>query len=166
MASEWYYSHDGERHGPVSTDELKELAAGGKLGPDDLVWKDGMDNWIPAGKVKNLLPHAGGPALAPARAPARVANMEHLPVAGMPADISNRKLAAGLTAVWGGAIGIHKFILGQTTPALIMLLVTLLTFGIGAGVMVIIGMVEGVKYLRMSDEEFYETYIVNRKAWF
>jgi hypothetical protein len=41
-----------------------------------------------------------------------------------------------------------------------------LTFGLGASVMLVIGMVEGVKYLRMSDEEFYETYLVRRKAWF
>ena len=65
-----------------------------------------------------------------------------------------------------GALGIHKFVLGQNTAGLITLLITLLTFGIGAGVMVVIGMVEGVKYLRMSDEEFFETYFVNRKAWF
>jgi TM2 domain-containing membrane protein YozV len=84
----------------------------------------------------------------------------------MPADISFRKLAAGLTAIQVGALGIHKFVLGQNTAGLITLLITLLTFGIGAGVMVVIGMVEGVKYLRMSDEEFFETYFVNRKAWF
>jgi TM2 domain-containing membrane protein YozV len=117
--------------------------------------------------VKNLLPAVGGGiAVAPARAPTRAVDVEHLPVAGMPADISNRKLAAGLTAIQFGAFGIHKFILGQTTAALIMLLVTLLTFGFGAAVMVVIGMMEGIKYLRMSDEEFYEAYLVNRKAWF
>ena len=168
MPSEWYYSHGGERHGPVSTDQLKEMAAVGKLGPDDLIWKEGMDNWMPAGKVKKLFAHAPAVAesFAPAPTPARIADVEHLPVTGMPPDISFRKLAAGLTAIQVGALGIHKFVLGQNTAGLITLLVTLLTFGIGAAVMVVIGMVEGVKYLRMSDEEFFETYFVNRKAWF
>ena len=165
MASEWYYSHDGERHGPVSTDQLKELAAAGKLGVEDLVWKDGMQDWVPAGKVKNLLPSAS-PIVAPARSPGRAMDQERLPAAGMPADISNRKLAAGLTAVMTGMFGIHKFVLGQNIAGLITVLVTVVTFGLGAGVMAIIGMFEGVTYLRMSDDEFYETYIVNRKAWF
>ena len=44
-------------------------------------------------------------------------------------------------------------------------LVTVLTCGVGTAVMVVIGMVEGVKYLRMSEDEFYQTYIVERKAY-
>jgi TM2 domain-containing membrane protein YozV len=165
MASEWYYSQDGERHGPISTDQLKDLAAAGKIGPDNLVWKDGMENWLPAGKVKNLLPTPGGVA-APARAASRAADVERPPAGPMPPDISNRKLAVGLTAILAGVFGIHKFILGQNTAGLIAVLVSVLTFGIGAGVMAIIGMFEGVTYLRMSDEDFYQTYMVDRKAWF
>jgi TM2 domain-containing membrane protein YozV len=165
MASEWYYSHDGQRLGPVSSEQLKELAAVGKLGPDDLVWKEGMDNWVAAGKVKKLLPPTTG-AVAPVRTPARDADLEHVPPAGMPADIAHTKLAAGLTAIQVGSFGIHKFILGQNTAGLIMLLVTLVSCMVAMPVMLVIGMYEGVTYLRMSNEEFYETYIVNRKAWF
>jgi TM2 domain-containing membrane protein YozV len=163
MASEWYYSHNGERHGPVSTSQLKELAAGGRLRPEDLVWKDGMETWAPAGKVKGLL-LAVGAAPAPAHASARPADVEPAPPPA--GDISNRQLAVGLTAICGGWLGLHKFILGQTAAGLIMLLITVLTFGVASVVPMVIGMVEGVKYLRMSDEEFYETYVVGRKAWF
>jgi TM2 domain-containing membrane protein YozV len=146
------------------------MVAAGKLKADDLIWKEGLDNWMPAGKARKLFPPtAGGSATAaPALvvAPARAAEVERLPMAGMPSDISFRKLAAGLTAIGFGWLGIHKFVLGQNTAGLITLLVSLLTFGIGMVVMLVIGMVEGVKYLRMPDEEFYETYLVNRKAWF
>ncbi|HEY1378328.1 MAG TPA: GYF domain-containing protein [Gemmataceae bacterium] len=165
MASEWYYSHNGERHGPISTSQLKEMAAGGRLRPEDLVWKDGMDNWTPAGKVKGLVAAgvAAAPA-APARAPDRPADAKpEPPPAG---DISNRQLAVGLTALFGGALGLHRFVLGDTTGGIIRLLVSVLGFGVGWIVMLVIGMIEGVKYLRLSDEEFYETYVVGRKAWF
>jgi hypothetical protein len=46
-----------------------------------------------------------------------------------------------------------------------MLLVSVLTCGVGALVMHIIGIIEGIKYLMMSDAEFYQTYIVDKKAW-
>ena len=48
MASSWYYGHDSQRHGPVSSEELKELAASGQLLRDDLVWKEGMKAWAAA----------------------------------------------------------------------------------------------------------------------
>jgi TM2 domain-containing membrane protein YozV len=175
MASDWYYSHNGERHGPVSSDRLKEMAAAGRLKPDDLVWKEGMDAWAPAAKVKGLLTATAAPA-APARAadplpvaavvPARAAEPDGDSSVGMPRDISHRKLAAGLTAIQFGWLGIHKFIRGETTAGLIMLLVSVLSFGVLLWVVAIIGMIEGVKYLRMTDEEFYQTYLVERKAWF
>jgi hypothetical protein len=65
-----------------------------------------------------------------------------------------------------GGLGIHKFILGLTTPGLIMLLVTVLTCGVGGAVMGLIGLVEGIIYLTKSDEEFYQRYIVEKVGWF
>ncbi len=47
-----------------------------------------------------------------------------------------------------------------------MLLVSLLTFGIGALPMGVIGLVEGIIYLTKSDEEFYQTYMLGKKEWF
>jgi TM2 domain-containing membrane protein YozV len=76
------------------------------------------------------------------------------------------KVAAGLCAILLGYLGVHKFILGMTTPGIIMLLVTLLTCGIGAAVTSIIGLVEGIIYLTKSDQDFYETYVVGKKEWF
>ncbi len=54
MASSYYYARGGQRFGPVSGSQLKELAASGQLAPDDLVWKDGMADWEPARKLKGL----------------------------------------------------------------------------------------------------------------
>src|SRR5262245_3959390 len=127
MASEWYYSHEGQRHGPVSSEQLRELVATGKLRPDDLIWKEGMDNWMPAGKAKKLFPADAATAQAPASVPTRVGDVDGPSVGGMPPDIAHKKLAAGLTAIQVGSFGIHKFILGQNTAGLIMLLVTLVS---------------------------------------
>ena len=64
------------------------------------------------------------------------------------------KLVAGLLAIFLGAYGIHHFYLGDTRKGVIYLLVTLLTAGIGGTVLEIIGIIEGIKYLTMSDEEW------------
>ena len=47
-----------------------------------------------------------------------------------------------------------------------MLLVTLLTCGIGWPVIYLIGIIEGILYLTKSDEEFYRLYAVEKKGWF
>ena len=74
------------------------------------------------------------------------------------------KIACGIVAIFLGAFGIHKFMMGQTTPGLIMLLVSLTCAGYF--VMGVIGLVEGIIYLTKSDEDFYQTYVIEKKAWF
>ncbi|HIK36321.1 MULTISPECIES: TM2 domain-containing protein [unclassified Thermosynechococcus] len=81
-------------------------------------------------------------------------------------DISGKKIAAGLCGILLGTLGIHKFVLGYNTQGLIMLLVSLLTCGLAAPIMGIIGLIEGIIYLTKSDEEFYRTYIAGKKGWF
>jgi len=78
----------------------------------------------------------------------------------------NKKIIAGVFAIILGCLGVHKFVLGYQKEGIIMLLVTVLTCGIGGGFMAIIGLIEGIIYLTKSDEEFYETYQVNQKTWF
>ena len=56
LAGAYYYLHGGERFGPVSFEQLKELAAAGKLAPDDSVWQEGMRNWVRASTVPDLFP--------------------------------------------------------------------------------------------------------------
>ncbi|MGN0582093.1 MAG: TM2 domain-containing protein [Oscillospiraceae bacterium] len=76
------------------------------------------------------------------------------------------KLVAGLLGILLGSLGIHKFYLGYTKEGVIMLLVSLLTCGIGGVVMEIIGLIEGIMYLVKSDEEFQATYVDSHKGWF
>lgn len=79
---------------------------------------------------------------------------------------AGNKVAAGVCGILLGCLGVHKFIIGLTTPGLIMVLVSVCTFGIGAIPMALIGLAEGIIYLTKSDREFYELYAVEQKPWF
>ncbi len=78
----------------------------------------------------------------------------------------SKRILAGVFAILFGALGIHKFILGYTKQGVIMLVLTIVTFGILGGLMGLIGLIEGIIYLTKSDEEFVEVYQNNYKAWF
>ena len=93
---------------------------------------------------------------------------------------ADKKLAAGLCGILLGGLGIHKFILGYQQEGIILLsvylislVITVVTCGFGAFVAVpvmliagVIGIIEGIIYLTKSDEEFVQTYVVNKKPWF
>ncbi|MGA2797280.1 MAG: DUF4339 domain-containing protein [Thermoguttaceae bacterium] len=68
MATLWYYGRGGQSLGPVSSAQLKDLADRGNLAPADLVWKDGMAEWVAAKSIKGLFPEgtADGPPPTPA----------------------------------------------------------------------------------------------------
>lgn len=83
-----------------------------------------------------------------------------------PQEFASKKVVAGVCGILIGGLGIHKFVLGLTTPGIIMLCVTVLTCGFGGIIMGIIGLIEGIIYLTKSDEDFYQTYAVEKKGWF
>jgi TM2 domain-containing membrane protein YozV len=78
----------------------------------------------------------------------------------------SKRVISGVLGIILGALGIHKFILGYTAEGIIMLLLSVLTCGIGAYLMGLIGLIEGIIYLTKSDEEFIQVYQVNKKGWF
>ena len=47
-------SKGGQQQGPVSSKQLKQMAATGQLQPTDLVWKEGMEQWVAASSIKGL----------------------------------------------------------------------------------------------------------------
>lgn len=64
MNADWFYSVGDSRQGPVTELDLKGLAADGRLKPTDLVWKDGMPDWVEARTVPVLFPAPNVEALA------------------------------------------------------------------------------------------------------
>ncbi|HSO03560.1 MAG TPA: TM2 domain-containing protein [Candidatus Limnocylindrales bacterium] len=81
---------------------------------------------------------------------------------GLPSDVNSKKILCGILGILFGGLGIHRFILGDTSGGIIRIVITVLTCGIGS----IIGLIEGIIYLTKTDPEFYQTYMVERKAWF
>ena len=55
----WYYARDGEQQGPVTLDALRDVVARRVIGPTDLVWSEGMPEWVEAGTVSALSPTPG-----------------------------------------------------------------------------------------------------------
>lgn len=78
-------------------------------------------------------------------------------------EANSKKIAAGICGILLGALGIHKFVLGYSTEGLIMIALCVVSCGSIAG---IIGLIEGIIYLTKSDEEFLQTYMLNKKGWF
>ncbi|UCE69123.1 MAG: NINE protein [Flavobacteriaceae bacterium] len=86
----------------------------------------------------------------------------------------NKKILAGILAIFLGWAGIHKFILGYQKEGIILLVVSIIGFMfscVGIGVFLVwatgvIGLVEGIIYLTKSDEEFYNTYEAGHRPWF
>ncbi|MAO07174.1 MAG: hypothetical protein CL596_00515 [Alteromonas sp.] len=86
----------------------------------------------------------------------------------------NKKLLAGLLAIFVGGLGVHKFILGYNKEGFILLgtflisipLMCIIIGAITIYIPALIGLIEGIIYLTKSDEEFYQTYQVGKKPWF
>ncbi len=47
----WYYAQFGNRLGPVDRQTIEELYRRGGLKPEDLVWEEGMPDWVRADSV-------------------------------------------------------------------------------------------------------------------
>lgn len=65
----WWYARGGEKFGPYETAEIKSFASSGSLLPGDLLWKEGMQQWVGANSVKGLFPAAEPPAIPPVTVP-------------------------------------------------------------------------------------------------
>ncbi len=75
---------------------------------------------------------------------------------------SEKKVVAGILGILLGGLGAHRFYLGDTKGGLIRLAISVVTCGMGG----IIGLIEGIIYLTKPDQEFVDTYIVQKKEWF
>ena len=74
------------------------------------------------------------------------------------------KVAAGLLALFLGGLGIHKFYLGYVGAGIVHLILTFIIIGIPVNWIVTI--IEAIIYFTKSDEDFHQTYVVNRKSFF
>src|SRR4051794_28979362 len=59
MSANWYHSKNGAPVGPVAFEHLQQLARAGQLYGTDMVWNEGMPDWVTAQTVSGLVPQAG-----------------------------------------------------------------------------------------------------------
>jgi hypothetical protein len=79
---QWYYSKNGTQLGPVAQGELISKLASGEVSPADLVWKDGMPDWVPASQVAELRQNMPAPPTPyPASPPTEAGSPYATPVA-------------------------------------------------------------------------------------
>lgn len=89
---------------------------------------------------------------------------DHAPPPSSPQStpLESKRILAGVLGIVLGGLGIHRFILEDAGGGVLRIVITLVTCGVGS----IIGLIEGIIYLTKTDEEFIQTYQVERKAWF
>lgn len=125
----WYYALGTERQGPVSWDELQRLATSGQLKPLDLIWCDGMPDWLPAEKTPGLFapspataasppppPPSQSPPPPPNRAQALAAAASRAATSGAKFVQAGARLAS--RAVGGGAGKLRQTFGGATATSL------------------------------------------------
>ncbi len=64
------------------------------------------------------------------------------------------KTTAGILGILLGWLGVHQFYLGSMGTGIILIVLTLVTCGLGS----LVGLVEGILILTMSDEDFNKRY--------
>jgi hypothetical protein len=112
--AEWYYVKDGNREGPVDSNQLKKMAADGNLLPEDQVWRDGMEEWVAARSIKGLFA-AAPPPLPPRQSLAEPPMPPAAPAQDMPPRQARRpvrrhvKPHRGTTVLVFGILGLVVF---------------------------------------------------------
>lgn len=78
---QWFYSKNGTQLGPVEESELRAKLASGEVAKVDLVWREGMTDWLPAAEVAELATLTAVTAAPPAIPPvsADVVNSPYAP---------------------------------------------------------------------------------------
>ncbi len=155
---------DGKQYGPVNADMIRRWQAENRVNAQTLMQMEGAVEWKPLSAFPEF---AGGTQAVPPTI---------LPPPPVAASRASNKIPAGICGILLGGFGVHKFILGYQQEGIILLavslvawVITFITCGIGAPLVFIpglIGIVEGIIYLTKSDEDFVNTYIVNKKPWF
>ena len=61
----WYFAKNNKQQGPVTGSDLKKMVLSGEVAGTDLVWRDGMKDWVPASEVSNFEASVSGQAAVP-----------------------------------------------------------------------------------------------------
>ena len=96
MSNQWFYSKHGQQQGPVSSEQLKQLAASGQLQPSDLVWKDGIGQWAEARRINGLFPEQ---AMRPPQLPSLIPPTPNIPPSATAAVVAGQPFTSTKSTV-------------------------------------------------------------------
>ncbi|MGJ8696113.1 MAG: DUF4190 domain-containing protein [Verrucomicrobiaceae bacterium] len=68
--SEWFYGREGQQYGPIDEATFRARIATGEIAPSDLVWKEGMAQWIPLSQTGEVASAPAGGSTSPYASPA------------------------------------------------------------------------------------------------
>jgi hypothetical protein len=61
----YHYAVNGVTQGPLTARQLKQLADAGHIQAQTLIWREGTPEWVPAYRLKGLLPAGAAPVAEP-----------------------------------------------------------------------------------------------------
>jgi uncharacterized RDD family membrane protein YckC len=99
----WYYALNGQQQGPVTEQDLAQLASTGSVQPTTLVWREGMGDWQP---LSVALPGALRAGAAPA---AEVPQIGGYAIPSAQKDIVVQQLREGVSPAALGAMDYAGF---------------------------------------------------------
>jgi hypothetical protein len=68
MSEEWYIYKNQAQQGPYTWTQLYQETQAGRILPEDLVWNQNLENWVPASQVPGLIPQVA-PVAPPIQVP-------------------------------------------------------------------------------------------------
>ncbi len=87
-ANEWYVAIGEAQVGPLPLPEVKRKWEAGDVGPDSLVWRPGMADWLPLSSVPDLATYLSPVPQAPARRPIEAARADVVPARPAPTPVA------------------------------------------------------------------------------
>ncbi len=116
--AQWYYGSSAGQHGPVDENELRAMIASGGVGPQTLVWREGMSDWVPLQSVPEFglnqpVPYQAPYGGAPYGGPPGYYPGAPIPNSGLAIASMVCGIAGYLTCYFVGILGIPAVICGH-----------------------------------------------------
>jgi TM2 domain-containing membrane protein YozV len=105
----------------------------------------------------------------PQQTPPNAYTTQTIPIRESLGSIKKDKWVAFVLAYILGVFGVHKFYLGYKSQGITMAAITIIgapLLGLGPAAMLICSIVEAVRYLVLSQEDFESTYVYGFTPWF
>ncbi|WP_084398619.1 DUF4339 domain-containing protein [Henriciella aquimarina] len=135
----WHIARGSAKTGPISEDKMARLIEAGRLRPTDQVWRAGMPEWKPAGKVEGLF------------APPNSFASSAPPLYTAQATGTDRSLGGYLLSHWQGRFSLAKsFWVNGVVVGLLFHIVFWILIGIGGAIAPVFGGLTLLAYILLA----------------